>query len=530
MDDESKEIQEQAGWGSGKHHADYQDCCQLAVSGRWDKAKEGFLRLLDIVEEPRMLARIHNDLGVLASLEGAAATARRAFDKAVALVPNWQVPRENRRRIDSAIAPAPRAALNSRPQRVAIVSLLFNWPSTGGGTVHTAETGKFLTQAGYVVRHFYAEYPEWGLGNVTDPPLAASEAVRFTSAEWSVPDIQARFRAAIQNFGPDWVIVTDSWNSKPILAEAVNQYRYFLRIAAQECLCPLNNVRLLFEEGNFKSCRKHQFATPADCCLCVQTNGRYSGGLHRGERELVQYGTTGYDRSLRSAFGNAEGILVVNPLIGAMVGPYAKRVHVIPSGFDSTRFPDALVSVERHNHGRFRFLFAGLVNEPMKGFDVLHAACQNLWKKRQDFELIATADPVGQVDPFTRHIGWQSQATLPAVMHDADIVVVPTVAEEALGRTAVEAMGVGRPVIASRIGGLQFTVADGATGLLFRPGDIGDLERQMEALMDDEELRRRLGQAGRRRFEEEFTWESIMERHYLPLLGSPLISVAPKKR
>ena len=44
-----------------------------------------------------------------------------------------------------------------------------------------------------------------------------------------------------------------------------------------------------------------------------------------------------------------------------------------------------------------RLLFAGLVTEYMKGFHVLHAACERLWRKRHDFELVATADPMNQI-------------------------------------------------------------------------------------------------------------------------------------
>src|SRR5262249_53314294 len=59
-------------------------------------------------------------------------------------------------------------------------------------------------------------------------------------------------------------------------------------------------------------------------------------------------------------------------------------------------------------------------------------------------------------DDFTELVGWQSQAELPRVFRRADVVVVPTIAQEALGRTAVEAMAAGRPVVASRTGGLPF--------------------------------------------------------------------------
>jgi hypothetical protein len=114
-------------------------------------------------------------------------------------------------------------------------------------------------------------------------------------------------------------------------------------------------------------------------------------------------------------------------------------------------------------------------------------------------------------------------------------VVLPTVAQEALGRTAVEAMAVGRPVVASRLGGLPATVVDGETGLLCEPGDPDDLARKIETLLDDAALRERLGLAGRCRFEEHYAWPVIIERHYKPLLcrrrtaaeSSPVTSPAP---
>jgi glycosyltransferase involved in cell wall biosynthesis len=79
-------------------------------------------------------------------------------------------------------------------------------------------------------------------------------------------------------------------------------------------------------------------------------------------------------------------------------------------------------------------------------------------------------------------------------------------------------MAAGKPVVASRIGGLPFTVADGATGLLCHPGDADDLARKLAVLLDDADLRRRMGLAGRRRFEEDFAWDVVIDKHYRPLL------------
>jgi glycosyltransferase involved in cell wall biosynthesis len=153
----------------------------------------------------------------------------------------------------------------------------------------------------------------------------------------------------------------------------------------------------------------------------------------------------------------------------------------------------------------------------MKGYHVLHEACARLWRTRQDFELVATGQPAGPVDEFTRFTGWLSQEELPRLYAETDVTAVPTIAQEGLSRTSVEAMAAGKPVVASRIGGLPYTVADGATGLLCQPGDPDDLARKLAMLLDDAEMRKRMGLAGRKRFEEEFTWDTVIEKHYRPL-------------
>ena len=61
-------------------------------------------------------------------------------------------------------------------------------------------------------------------------------------------------------------------------------------------------------------------------------------------------------------------------------------------------------------------------------------------------------------------------------------------------------MAAGKPVIASRIGGLPCTVSDGLTGLLFEPGNAFDLAAKIGRLLDEPQLRNTLGLAGCRRF------------------------------
>ncbi len=227
--------------------------------------------------------------------------------------------------------------------RVAVLSFLFNWPSTGGGNMHTAGLVDFLGRDGFEVRHFYARYPAWGIGRVTSEDLVASEAIEFAENEWNVARIRQRFRAAVDSFSPDYVVISDAWNMKPHLAEAMRGYPTILLMQAQECLCPLNNLRLLgIGPVKAEQCPRNQFATPQVCHQCLVERGHQSGALHQVERALAGVGTAEYDGLMRRAFFEAEAVLVLNPVTAALLEPFARRVCIVPWGLDPARFPWAI--------------------------------------------------------------------------------------------------------------------------------------------------------------------------------------------
>jgi glycosyltransferase involved in cell wall biosynthesis len=76
---------------------------------------------------------------------------------------------------------------------------------------------------------------------------------------------------------------------------------------------------------------------------------------------------------------------------------------------------------------------------------------------------------------------------------------------------AAEAMLAGRPVVASRWPGLAEVVADGLTGYLVPPDDKAALARQTRPLLENAELRRRLGAAGRQRAIAQFSVQGLVE-------------------
>ena len=95
------------------------------------------------------------------------------------------------------------------------------------------------------------------------------------------------------------------------------------------------------------------------------------------------------------------------------------------------------------------------------------------------------------------------------VINAFDVYVHPSVRAEPFGRGIVEAMLLGKPVLASALGGPLEIVVGGATGLFFLPGDTPGLAHMMSALMGDPERRERFGAAGRRRAETNFSAERV---------------------
>jgi D-inositol-3-phosphate glycosyltransferase len=118
-------------------------------------------------------------------------------------------------------------------------------------------------------------------------------------------------------------------------------------------------------------------------------------------------------------------------------------------------------------------------------------------------------------------VGHRSQEQLP-FYYGASDVVVTTPWYEPFGLTVLEGMACGRPVIGSQVGGLAFTILDGQTGFLVPPQEPEALAQRLAFLLQKPELRDQLGQAARRRVEQEFTW-ALTARRFAALYQQLLV-------
>ena len=143
-------------------------------------------------------------------------------------------------------------------------------------------------------------------------------------------------------------------------------------------------------------------------------------------------------------------------------------------------------------------LFAGALSK-QKGVDVLLRAYAGLTHapplvligyQTRDWAAIARNCPA---NVFILN-DWPRYAVIEA-WHRCSIALAPSVGPEAFGLVVVEAMSAGRPVIASRIGGMADLVIDGETGLLIEPRDTKALQIAIEHLLSNPELCNRMRQA-----------------------------------
>lgn len=100
----------------------------------------------------------------------------------------------------------------------------------------------------------------------------------------------------------------------------------------------------------------------------------------------------------------------------------------------------------------------------------------------------------------------------PAVFAASDIAVMASGTPEPLGGVTIEAMAMSRPVVGTNIGGTPEIIADGETGFLVPPNDPPAMADALARLLADEALRKRMGEAGRRRYLEHFEFDPFYEK------------------
>jgi phosphatidylinositol alpha-1,6-mannosyltransferase len=164
--------------------------------------------------------------------------------------------------------------------------------------------------------------------------------------------------------------------------------------------------------------------------------------------------------------------------------------------------------------------FAGVLRS-RKGVGELIAA----WDRSEEKDkarLLIIGKPVGEPeteavkalvarDPRVTHLAEVPYDRIPAHFAASDVFFFPT-RLEGFGIVVAEAMAAGLAVLTTRAKGVRTVVSEGDTALLTDVGAVDQMTAALDRLIRDAGLRRRLGEAGRRRVHTEFSWDRIMDR------------------
>jgi glycosyltransferase involved in cell wall biosynthesis len=262
--------------------------------------------------------------------------------------------------------------------------------------------------------------------------------------------------------------------------------------------------------------RKCSFSYMADCVLTnpslpVNMKGR----LTQQSRFLLSFGLIrlylkwSFLRLARLTDGMIAVSNHVKNLMIKQMNYDENKVTIIPELVDlSTFIPKNSRKDDRLKLGLSdedkAILFLDPLFRPIKGSDVMLDALPTVLKSVPNAKLLIA----GSVSPSKleeiKHrnllnnvvfAGLVPMQRLPDVYLTADVVAVPSVVADAFGRVPIEAMSLGKPVVASKIGGITDQV-DGTNGILVKPNSSTDLAKALVSLLSDEDLRERLSKSG----------------------------------
>ncbi|MCG7631525.1 glycosyltransferase family 4 protein [Gordonia McavH-238-E] len=202
------------------------------------------------------------------------------------------------------------------------------------------------------------------------------------------------------------------------------------------------------------------------------------------------------------------------------------RITTIPLGVDTEIFTPAATRVSG------RIVCVASADAPLKGVSYLLEAVAKLSSERDvELVLVSKLDPNGPSAKMIDDLAIADRVSVVSGLEDEEIAGLLASAEvacvpslyEGFSLPAVEAMSCGTPLVATRAGAIPEVVGTAEeAALLVPPRDSGRLAQAIGRLLDDADLRGRLGDGGRRRAEENYSWAAVAAKtaaHYETVLA-----------
>ena len=286
----------------------------------------------------------------------------------------------------------------------------------------------------------------------------------------------------IKNFKPDLVHLNYIfYHTSPSILLLLKNIPVVMTIHAHEILSPMGI--------DYDKCSHSEFEYCGTCC------GYSRFPFEKLKRYLFRRLTNNIDLFLTQSRFNVS--LHRNK-------KYIKPIKCLYNGVRLFEY-----SVNTNNN---KLLFVGKLHQE-KGILYLLRAIPNILKKfpNTTLDIIGTGIEKENLKNFTRKLSIElnvtfinrvNHAKLQKYYSNSSLVIVPSIYSESFGLVGVEAMSVGRPVIASRVGGISEWLDDGKTGFLVDPGNSEQIAEKVIHLLSDRKLLEQMGKNARKKAEQ----------------------------
>lgn len=194
---------------------------------------------------------------------------------------------------------------------------------------------------------------------------------------------------------------------------------------------------------------------------------------------------------------------------------------IIPNGVDLNVFKPEVSPIEEFKDGKVNILFIGRL-ERRKGVGYLLNAYRRLKREIPNSRLIIAGPGTrlrGKYEHWVKtwkvedvvFAGLVSHEDLPRYYQTADIFCAPALRQESFGIVLLEAMALGKPVVATNIDGYASVATHGQEAWLVPPRDVRQLTEALITLAKDENLRKKMAEKGLEKVRD-YSWEKVAER------------------
>ena len=294
-------------------------------------------------------------------------------------------------------------------------------------------------------------------------------------------------------------------------------------------------IKAILDEEKFDIIHLHEPLCPMLCTTVLRLSQTANVGTFHAD------GSIGYSLGkpfntifLKRWFSKLDGkIAVSQPAMEFANKHFPGYYNIIPNGVDLDHFSPRVSPIDEFCDGKMNILFVGRL-EKRKGLSYLLEAYQRVNREIPNWRLIIVGPGTRLRNKYEKRVvrnglkdvvfvGYVSYDELPRYYKTADIVCAPATGRESFGIVLLEAMAVGKPIVASDIDGYASVVTHGVEGLLAPPKNKEMLAQALTSLMTNQSLRQQMGASGRLKAQD-YGWEQIAQRvvsYYITVLSQP---------